>query len=116
MFKDLANFASLMKNAQQLQSKMAEMQQKLGSVQVEGTAGGGMVTVTAGGHQQILSCRIDPTLLEQLDREMLEELIVAASNQALEKAKLAAAEKLQELTGGLPIPGIGEMMSKFGGT
>ncbi len=113
MFKDLANIASMMKNAQQLQARMSEMQQKLGSVVVEGSAGGGMVTVTANGQQQIVGCRIESTLMETPDREMLEELIVTATNQALEKAKLAAAEKLQEVTGG--IPGLGDMMSKLGG-
>jgi DNA-binding YbaB/EbfC family protein len=113
MFKDLANIASLMKNAQQLQAKMGDMQQKLGSIHVEGTAGGGMVTVTASGHQQIVGCRIEPALLENPDKDLLEELIVTATNQALEKAKLAAAEKLQEVTGSMP--GLGDMMSKFGG-
>lgn len=92
--------ANLMKQAQQVQKKLAEAQEKLGDIRVEGTAGGGMVTVTANGKQEILEVKIEPEVLED-DPEILEDLIVAAVNQALTKAGEAAQEKMNEATGGL---------------
>ncbi len=113
MFKDLANMASLMKNAQQMGSRMQEMQEKLADLHAEGTAGGGMVTVKVNGQQQLITCTIDPSLLESPDKEMIEELVVAATNQALQKAKLLVAQQFQDLTGGMSIPGLSDLMGKF---
>lgn len=114
MFKGLSNIASMMKQAQQMQGKMAEMQDSLGDVHVEGTSGGGMVTVEADGKQQIRSCKISDSLFETGDKEMIEELVAAAANQALEKAKEAAAQEMSKLTEGMNIPGMEDALSKFG--
>ncbi len=91
---------NLMKQAQQMQEKLQEAQEKLGDVKVEATAGGGMVTVVANGKQEILAVQIEEEVLED-EVEILEDLIVAAVNQALTKASDAAQEKMNEATGGL---------------
>lgn len=104
----------IMRQAQEMQAKAAEMQEKLGDLKVEGTAGGGMVTVEASGKKRLLAVKIDETLLAGNDAEMLEDLILAASNQALERAEAAAAEEMQKLTGDMNIPGMQDMMSKMG--
>jgi DNA-binding YbaB/EbfC family protein len=90
------------------------MQERLKEVRVEGTAGGGMVTVEASGQQQILAVRIDPAVFEGADRELLEDLVVGAANQALEKSRAAAAEEMQRLTGDMDSPAIKDMMTKLG--
>jgi hypothetical protein len=114
MFKGLGNLASLMKSAQEMQGRMAEIQENLRRLKVEGTAGGGMVTVEANGQQQVLSCRIEKALVQSDDQEMLEELIVSATNQALEKAREAASQEMAKLAGNLNLPGLGDALSKFG--
>jgi DNA-binding YbaB/EbfC family protein len=94
----------MMKKAQQLQSKMQELQAELDHVEVEGTAGGGMVTVrmTAKGEAKAVS--IDPSLIKVEEREILEDLLVTAHNDARRKAEAAMQEKMQALTGGLGLP------------
>ncbi len=114
MLKGLGNIASLMKQAGAIQQRMAEMQENLGRLRVEGSAGGGMVVIEATGQQQIVGAKIDPSLFESGDREMLEDLLVAAVNQALEKARQTAADEMGKLTGGLDLPGMQETLSKFG--
>ncbi len=114
MFKGLGNMASMMKQAQEMQGKMKEMQESLGSLKVEGSAGGGMVVVEASGPRKILSIRIEEELIGTDDKEMLEDLITAATNQALDKAKELAAEEMAKLTGGMDLPGLGDAMSKLG--
>jgi DNA-binding YbaB/EbfC family protein len=114
MFKGLANLASLMKDFQQIQGRTAEMQEALGRVRVEGSAGGEMVVVKANGLQQISEIKIDRTLLENPDVEMLEDLLVSATNQALEKAREATSAEMAKLTSNLQLPGLSEMMSKLG--
>lgn len=91
---------NLMKQAQQMQEKLQEAQEQLSEVKVEGTAGGGMVTVVANGKQEILEVKIEEEVMED-DVEILEDLIVAAVNQAMTKAGEAAQEKMNEATGGL---------------
>ena len=108
----LRNAPEIMRQAQEIQTKAAEIQERLGKLQVEGTSGGGMVTVTATGQQKIVGVSIDPSLLG--DKEMLEDLLVAAVNQALEKAKMLASEEMAKLTGNMNIPGMEEVLSKFG--
>jgi len=90
----------LMKQAQKAQQKMQEAQEKLGEITVEGTAGGGMVTVIANGRQEVLEVSIEEEVMND-DVEILEDLIVAAVNQALNKANEAAQEKMNEAAGGL---------------
>ncbi len=114
MFKGLGNLANLMKQASEIQSKMGTMQEQLGEIKVEGTAGGGMVTVEATGHQKVTAIRIEQSLLDDNDKEMLEDLVLAATNQALDKAKQAAAEQMKGLTGDMDVPGLGDALEKFG--
>ncbi len=116
MFNGLGNLAQIMKSAQQLQGQMRELQQKLGELRVEGTAGAGLVTVIANGQLTVLECRIDASLLPSNDQEMLQDLIVAATNQALEKARQAAADEMSKITGGLGnLSGVGNMLSHLTG-
>jgi len=114
MFKKISGIASMMKQAQQMQSKMGELQESLAHLRVEGQAGGGMVKVEATGQQKVVSITIEHSLLESDDREMLEDLLVAAVNNALEKAKDTAAQEMSKLTGELNIPGMGDALSNLG--
>jgi hypothetical protein len=114
MFKGLGDITNLLSQAQQMQGRLNELQQNLGQLRVEGNAGGGMVKVSASGEQRILSVDIDKSLLESGDREMLEDLVIAATNHALKKAKEAAAQEMAKLTGELEIPGLGDALSKLG--
>jgi nucleoid-associated protein EbfC len=113
MFKSLGNIATLLKQAQLMKSKMSELQDKLARVRVEGAAGGGMVTVEVNGQQKVTGIKVDEKLLNADDREMLEDLLVAACNQALDKAKEAAAQEMSELTGGMGLPGMDEMLKQL---
>ena len=115
MFKGLSNLASIMKQAQEMQANISEMQAQLKDVQVEGEAGGGMVRVVANGHQEIVSCQIEPSVFESSDPELLEDLVVSATNAALTKAKEAAAEKMSTATEGMNLPGLQDMLGKMGG-
>ncbi|MEQ9408577.1 MAG: YbaB/EbfC family nucleoid-associated protein [Fuerstiella sp.] len=114
MFDQLKNLGNMMAQAKQLQGRMAEAKEKVSTLRVEGIAGGEMVRVEATGDMKIVSVRIDPALMETQDREMMEELIAAATNQALQKAQEAAAEMMSEIAGGLNIPGLGDALSKMG--
>jgi nucleoid-associated protein EbfC len=94
----------MMKKAQAVQAKLQEAQDELGRVEVEGQSGAGMVSLTLTAKGELKGVRIDPTLLTPADREMLEDLIIAAFADAKAKADRAAAEKMQSLTAGLPLP------------
>ncbi|MBD3168624.1 MAG: YbaB/EbfC family nucleoid-associated protein [candidate division Zixibacteria bacterium] len=96
----------MMKQVQKMQKKMAELQEELENSNVEGTAGGGMVKVTANGKGDITSIKIDPQTVDPDDVEMLEDLILAAVNQAKEKSNELQQEQMAKLTGGLNIPGM----------
>ena len=97
---------NLLKKAQQLQEKMAKLQEELSEKTVETSAGGGMVTVIATGKQEIASIKIDPEVINQEDIEMLEDLVLAAVNDALFQAKQMVSEEMTKLTGGVNIPGL----------
>ena len=97
---------AMMKQAQKLQAKLAKVQQGLESKEVEGTSGGGMVTVRANGHQEILSVKIDPEVVDPEDVEMLEDLVLAAIQQAREKSTAMAEAEMQKATAGLIPPGM----------
>lgn len=114
MFKGLGQIASLMKQAQQLQGRMKDMQEGLRRLKVEGSTGGGMVAVEMNGQQQLLSCRIDKSLFETHDRELLEDLVVGAVNQALEKVRQATTEEMSKITGGMDLPGLNATLSEMG--
>ncbi|MCA1685542.1 MAG: YbaB/EbfC family nucleoid-associated protein [Planctomycetia bacterium] len=115
MFNNLGNLADLMRNAGKLQETVQKATESLGQVQVEGTAGGGAVSARANGRLELLSVRIDPKLLADGDAELLEDLVTAAVNQALVKAREAAAKSLSAMAGGLPIPGLPGMFGGGGG-
>ncbi len=100
------NLSNIMKQAQAMQEQMAKIQEEAAAKTVEGTAGGGMVTVTASGAMQIVSLRIDPEVLKSGDADMLKDLIVAAANDALRKARDMMTEEMKAITGGLRIPGM----------
>jgi DNA-binding YbaB/EbfC family protein len=100
-------FGNMMKEAQKLQEKMLAMQEEIAKRKVEATAGGGMVTVEANGKQEILSVKIDPEVINKDDAQMLEDLILAACNEALRKSRELVQQELGKLTGGLKIPGLG---------
>ena len=109
------NMADQFNLLQKVQKEMAELQDALEDMSVEGTAGGGMVTVKVTGKQKILSVKIDSEVVDPEDVEMLEDLIIAATNQALDKSREMAQEEMQKiaggmlgkLPGGLKIPGLG---------
>lgn len=106
MLKGLGNIAGLMKQAQELGGKMQAIQEQLKQVKVTGSAGGGMVEVDANGQAEVLAVRIDAGLIEKQEKEMIEDLLPAAINDALTQAKQKGAEALQEATGGLNLPGL----------
>jgi nucleoid-associated protein EbfC len=94
----------MMKKAQAVQAKLQEAQEELGRLEVEGQAGGGMVSLTLNAKGDLRGVRIDASLLTPADKDMLEDLIVAAFTDGKAKADRAAAEKMQSLTEGLPLP------------
>jgi hypothetical protein len=101
------NFKELMQQAQGLQAKITALQEELAEKTVTGSAGGDMVTVEASGAQEIISLKIEEQVLASGDSELLEDLIVAAVNDALRKSKELAAQEMSKLTGGIKIPGLG---------
>ena len=98
------NIMDMMKQAQQLQAKVAELQAELETTQVEGLSGGGLVKVTLNGKGALARMSIDPSLMKPGDAEILEDLIVAAHHDAKQKVEQAMAGKMKELSGGLPLP------------
>jgi len=103
------DIGGLFRQAQQLQEKLATVQQELGARTVEASAGGGMVTAVANGKLELVQIRIEPSLLEAPDADMLQDLIVAAVNEAIRAAQKMVADEMGKLTGGLGIklPGLG---------
>src|ERR1044072_3773418 len=100
----MSDVIGLMKQAAQLQSKMQEMQAELDTIDVEGTAGGGLVTVTMSAKGERKHVSIDPSLLKPEEGEIVEDLIVAACGDARRKAEDVMKEKMKNVTGGLPLP------------
>ncbi|MDP3695288.1 MAG: YbaB/EbfC family nucleoid-associated protein [Desulfocapsaceae bacterium] len=103
------DMSSIMQQAQQMQQNMARIQDELGRKQVTGSAGGGMVTVTANGKSEILSIVIERAVIVESEAEMLQDLIVAATNDALRKAREMGKAEMGKLTGGLNLPGLSNM-------
>ncbi len=101
----MKNLAGLMKQATQMQSKMAEMQAKLDATEVEGESGAGMVRVTLSGKSELKRVKLDPKLLDPAEAEMLEDLIVAAHADAKRKVEAIMADEMKNATGGLELPG-----------
>lgn len=100
------NVADLMKQAQQFQEKLGSIQQELSDKMVTGSAGGGMVTATVNGNGQLVGLAIEKELISPEETQMLQDLIIAAVNDGLRKAKDLGKEELGKLTGGLNIPGL----------
>jgi len=104
--KGIPNMGQLLKQAQQFQAKMAKMQEEVGERTVEVSSGGGMVTVVVNGKQELISIRIEPEVIDRDDPEMLQDLIMAAVNDGLTKAKNMVNEEMGKLTKGLNLPNI----------
>lgn len=102
----MKNLGKMMKQAQEMQAKMAKIQEELANKEIEATSGGGMVTVKVNGQQEVLAVTIDPEVFSDGDKEMLEDLIVAALNEARKKALELAQQEMSAITGGLSIPGL----------
>jgi DNA-binding YbaB/EbfC family protein len=100
----IGDMMGMMKQARALQEKMEQLQQEVAALEVEGASGGGLVTVTMTGKSEMKRLRIDPSLIKPEDTEILEDLIVAAVNDARGKAEQKLADKMRELTGGLSLP------------
>ena len=100
----MKNIGRMMKQAQEMQARMAEMQERLAAHEVVGASGGGMVEVTINGKGQTRRIKIDPKLVDPEDVEVLEDLIVAAFNDARGKLEAHLAEEMSKVTGGLPLP------------
>jgi DNA-binding YbaB/EbfC family protein len=100
-------FGNIMKEAQKLQQQMEALQAEVGKKKVDATSGGGMVTVEANGKQEILSIKIDREVINPDDAQMLEDLVLAACNEALRKSRDMVQAEMGKLTGGLKIPGMG---------
>ncbi len=103
----MKGFGNLMREAQRLQQQMAAVQEEVAQRKVDATSGGGMVTVEANGKQEIVSIKIDPEVINKDDAQMLEDLVLAACNEALRKSRELVQQELGKLTGGLKIPGLG---------
>lgn len=102
----MKGLGKMMKQAQQLQAKMLKLQEELAEKTVETSSGGGMVKVVANGKQQLVSIQIEQEVVDPDDVEMLQDLILAAANDALAKAQEMVTEEMSKLTGGLNIPGL----------
>jgi hypothetical protein len=100
----MTDFMGLMKQAAQLQTKMQELQAELDRIEVEGTAGGGLVTVKTSAKGELKGVRIDDSLLKPEEKEILEDLLVAAHGDARRKAEAVMQDRMKSLTGGLPLP------------
>ena len=114
--KNLGNMGSVIKQAQEMGAKLQGLKDELRAQRMQGAAGADMVSVEVNGMCEVLTCRIDPSLMKPEDREMLEDLVVAATNQAITKAKDLHTEAIQRVTGGLPIPGLKDLLEQSKGT
>jgi nucleoid-associated protein EbfC len=100
------NMNQMMKQVKKMQEQMLKAQEELGSQQFEGTSGGGVVSVTVNGHKKVLSVQIKPEAVDPDDVDMLQDLVLAAINDALNKADEAAGQNMGKFTGGMKIPGL----------
>lgn len=105
-------FGDLMRQAKKMQQEMVKVQEEAKKKIVEASSGGGMVTVTANGSMEIISIKIEREVVNPDDIEMLQDLIVAAANEALRRAQQMVSEEMSKITGGLNIPGMGNLFSQ----
>ena len=113
MLKGLGNLGSMLRSAQEMGGKLQAINVQLKAQSVTGSSGGGMVQVEANGLGEVLRIKIDPQLVERGEREMIEDLLPAATNQAIQKARQLHTEAMQGMASGLNIPGLNEAMSQF---
>ncbi|MDI7260615.1 MAG: YbaB/EbfC family nucleoid-associated protein [Thermodesulfobacteriota bacterium] len=99
-------FGNILKQAQQMHSKIAQLQEEMAGKTVEASSGGGMVHIVMNGKQEVLSIRIDPEVVNKEDMEMLQDLITASVNEAIRKSQEIMTEEMKKITGGLSIPGL----------
>jgi len=104
--RGMGNMQGMMKQMQKMQKKMAQAQEELGEKRIEGTAGGGMVTITVTGHKEVVEVKIKPEVVDSDDIEMLEDLVLAATNDALKKADELTNQTMGQFTKGLNLPGM----------
>ena len=103
---NLGNMGNIMKQAQAMQEQLAKLQAEVATKTVQASAGGGIITVVANGGMEIVSVKIDPDFVKNNDLEMLQDMVMAATNEALRKAREMVAEEMKSVTGGLQIPGL----------
>jgi DNA-binding YbaB/EbfC family protein len=106
MSKGLNPLGNIMKQAQELQERLAQMQEQAAAQTVDASAGGGMVTAVVNGRLEVVSLRIDPEIVKSSDIDMLQDLVMAAINQGIRNAQAMVAEEMKKVTGGLKIPGL----------
>ena len=114
MLKEFAAVASMLKQAQGMSGKLQEVRDRMANIRCEGQAGAGMVTIEVSGQMKVVNCRIDPALFQSGDREMVEDLVCSATNQALEKIREAQLKEMAGVTGGLNIPGLSDALAGMG--
>ncbi|HJT36394.1 MAG TPA: YbaB/EbfC family nucleoid-associated protein [Pirellulales bacterium] len=114
MFATLGNLSSLIKQAKQIEGRLAGVADELRSKRATGVSGGGLVELEVNGLEEVLSCKIDPSLLAGGDRELLEDLVCAAANQAISKAKQLHSDAMRSLAGGIGLPGVEEALANLG--
>jgi len=102
----MKGLGGILKQAQEIHSKISQLQEEMAGKKVEASSGGGMVNVVINGKQEVLSIRIDPEVVNREDVEMLQDLVVAAVNEAIRKSQEMMAEEMKKVTGGLSIPGL----------
>lgn len=102
----MGNMQGMMKQMQKMQKKMAEAQEELGEKRIEGSAGGGMVTVVVSGHKEVLEVNIKEEVVDPEDIEMLQDLVLAATNDALKKAEDLTSQTMGQFTKGINLPGM----------
>ena len=104
--KNIGNMGNIMNQAKKMQERLASVQEEMALKTIDGSAGGGMVTVTANGRQEIISLKIEPEVVNPEDIEMLQDLVQAAVNDALRKSQEMVQQEMSKITGGLKIPGL----------
>jgi len=113
LFQGIANLGSMIKQAQQMGARMQEINERLKSVRVTGSSGGGMVQAEVNGLGEVLRLTLDPALVSRGDRELIEDLVPAAVNQAISKARQQHADMMREMAGGMNLPGLGEALKSI---
>jgi len=120
MFKEMGQVMSMLKNLPKMQAEMEKLQQRIAQITAEGVAGGNMVTVKMNGKMEVLSCLIADSAWQMQDKELLEDLVRGATNQAIEKVKKMVADETGQMTqslgmpGGGALPGMGDLSSLMG--